>query len=130
MRAVSTRALAAVADHGWGTSTWSAAASAMLAYTALLRGETHQARTLSAQGLALGPVLSSAPLRFALRTVHGAASFDRGDRAAGWPSCSRRAPRSAACASGQSRPPRPPCSSSGRPCCSGTLSRPEPRRAG
>ena len=83
MRTVSTQALAAVSTHDWESSTWSAAASAMLAYTALLRGETHQAEHLAAQGLALGPVLSPPPLRFALRTVHGAATFDRGDRTGG-----------------------------------------------
>ena len=83
MRAVSTQALAAVADHGWGSSTWSAAASAMLGYAALLRSDAHQARSLSAQALALGPVVSSPPLRFTLRMVHGAAGFDCGDRVAG-----------------------------------------------
>jgi LuxR family maltose regulon positive regulatory protein len=83
MRTLSTQALAAVSTHGWESSTWSTAASAMLAYTALLRGETHQAEHLAAQGLALGPVLSHPPLRFTLRTVHGAATFDRGDRTGG-----------------------------------------------
>ena len=83
MRTVSTQALTTVSTHGWENSTWSAAASAMLAYAALLRGEAHQAESLSAEALALGPVVLSPPLRFALRTVHGAAAFDRGDRVAG-----------------------------------------------
>jgi LuxR family maltose regulon positive regulatory protein len=83
MRELSTEAVAAVANHGWEATMGSAAAAAMLAYTALLRGEARDAEHLSAEGLALGPVVSSPPLRFALRMVHGAAAFDRGDRVGG-----------------------------------------------
>jgi LuxR family maltose regulon positive regulatory protein len=83
MRALSTEAVAAISNHGWEATWGSAAASAMLAYTALLRGEARDAEHLSAEGLALGPVVSSPPLRFALRMVHGAATFDCGDRVRG-----------------------------------------------
>jgi LuxR family maltose regulon positive regulatory protein len=80
MRTVSTEALAAVSNHGWEGSMWSAAATAMLAYTALLRREAHEAELLSAEGLGLGQALVSPPVRFTLRVVHGAAVFDRGHR--------------------------------------------------
>jgi LuxR family maltose regulon positive regulatory protein len=44
MRAVSSEALAAAADHGWQTTTWSGAAAAMLAYTELLRSAAADAQ--------------------------------------------------------------------------------------
>jgi LuxR family transcriptional regulator, maltose regulon positive regulatory protein len=80
MRTISTEALAAVSNHSWGSSTWSAAATAMLSYTALLRREPREAELLSAEGLGLGQALVPAPVRFTLRMVHGAATFDCGDR--------------------------------------------------
>jgi LuxR family maltose regulon positive regulatory protein len=84
LRTVSSEALAAISKHRWRSSMWSAAASAMVAYTALLRGEARAAEGLSGEALAaLGPAVSSHSLRFALRTVHGAAVFDRGDRVGG-----------------------------------------------
>jgi LuxR family maltose regulon positive regulatory protein len=83
MRALSTEAVAAMSHHGWKDTMGSAAASAMLAYTALLRGEPRDAEHLSAEGLALGPVVSCPPLWFALRMVHGAAVFDCGERVNG-----------------------------------------------
>ena len=82
MRAVSSEALAAAADHGWETTTWSAAAAAMLAYTALLRSAAADAHRRTADALASG-VPASPPLRYALQTVHGAAVFDLGERADG-----------------------------------------------
>ncbi|WP_051233421.1 LuxR C-terminal-related transcriptional regulator [Pseudonocardia asaccharolytica] len=83
MRAMSTQARGCAAEHGWEASTWSAAATSMLAYAVLQRADAHDAERLAAEGLALGPGASSPPLRFALRTVHGAAVLDRGDRARG-----------------------------------------------
>jgi LuxR family maltose regulon positive regulatory protein len=83
MHALSTEADAAISHHQWARTTAAAAVSAMLAYTALLRSETLNAQGLSAQALALGPVVSPPLLRFALQMVHGAATFDRGDRVGG-----------------------------------------------
>ncbi len=83
MRAASNEALASASDHGWEASAWSAAATMMLAYTALLRAEPADAERLAAEGLALGRWMSLPTLRFGLRAVHGAAAFDRGDRARG-----------------------------------------------
>jgi LuxR family maltose regulon positive regulatory protein len=83
MHALSTEADAAISNHHWERTMAAAAVSAMLAYTALLRSETHDALDLSAQALALGPVVSPPLLRFALQMVHGAATFDRGDRVGG-----------------------------------------------
>ena len=80
--AVSSEALAAAADHGWETTTWSAAATAMLAYTELLRSAAADAQRRTADALASG-VSASPPLRYALQAVHGAAVFDLGDRADG-----------------------------------------------
>jgi LuxR family transcriptional regulator, maltose regulon positive regulatory protein len=83
MRAVSSQALAAAADHGWESSTWSATATAMLAYSELLRCEAAGAERLTAEGLIPPLATSSPPLRFFLQAVHGAATFDLGDRADG-----------------------------------------------
>jgi LuxR family transcriptional regulator, maltose regulon positive regulatory protein len=83
MRAVSNEAVAAAAEHGWERSAWSCAATAMLAWAALLRTETAEAERLATEGLALGAATSSPQLRLALRDVRGAAAFDRGDRAGG-----------------------------------------------
>jgi LuxR family transcriptional regulator, maltose regulon positive regulatory protein len=82
MRAASSEALAAAADHGWQTTSWSAAATAMLAYTELLRSAAADAQGLTADALASG-VPASPPLRYALQAVHGAAVFDLGERADG-----------------------------------------------
>jgi LuxR family maltose regulon positive regulatory protein len=83
MRTVSIEAIATAAEHGWERSVWSTVATAMLAYSALMRTETADAQQLAATGLALDAATSSPRLRFALRAVHGAAAFDGGDRAAG-----------------------------------------------
>ena len=84
MRAVSSEALVTAAEHGWEGSTWSAAASAMLAQSELLRCAAADAQRLAADALAPGRAVSSPPpLRFCLRAVHGAATFDLGDRAVG-----------------------------------------------
>jgi LuxR family maltose regulon positive regulatory protein len=83
MRAVSSEALATAATHGWEGTSWSTAATAMLAYSALLRSEAADAERLAAEGLAPGPAVASPPLWFALQAVHGAAVFDLGDRAGG-----------------------------------------------
>ena len=55
----------------------------MLAYAELLRSEAADAERLAAEGLARGTAAMPPVLRFALHAVHGAAAFDRGDRAAG-----------------------------------------------
>ena len=83
MLALSNEALAAAARHGWQGSTWSAAATTMIAHAALLRAEAPEAERLAAEGLALRPGLLTPPLRFALQVVHGAAAFDQGHRADG-----------------------------------------------
>ncbi|WP_345602469.1 LuxR C-terminal-related transcriptional regulator [Pseudonocardia adelaidensis] len=83
MRAVSVEAVALATEHGWERSAWSCAATAMLAWGALLRTETAEAERLAAEGLAVGAATSSPHLRFALQDVHGAAAFDGGDRAGG-----------------------------------------------
>jgi LuxR family maltose regulon positive regulatory protein len=84
MRVVSNDALVTAADHGWEGSTWSAAASVMLAQSELLRCAAADAQRLAADAIALGRAASSPPpLRFCLRAVHGAATFDLGDRAVG-----------------------------------------------
>jgi LuxR family maltose regulon positive regulatory protein len=83
MLARSTEALAAAARHGWQDSTWSAAATSMVAHAALLRGEAPEAERLAAEGLASCSGMLAPPLRFALQVVHGAATFDQGHRANG-----------------------------------------------
>ena len=83
MLARSTEALTTASRHGWQHSTWSVAATSMAAHAALLRADPAQAQHLAAEGLALRPGLLSPPLRFALQTVHGAATFDQGHRANG-----------------------------------------------
>jgi LuxR family maltose regulon positive regulatory protein len=83
MRTLGERTVAAAAEHGWGGSLWSVAGTAMLAYAALVRLETGEAERLSANGLALGVASSSPQLQFALRSTHGAAVFDHGERANG-----------------------------------------------
>jgi LuxR family maltose regulon positive regulatory protein len=83
MLARSNETLAVASRHGWQHSTWSAAATTMIAHAALLRADPPQAERLAAQGLAHHPELLTPPLRFALQTVHGAATFDQGHRANG-----------------------------------------------
>jgi len=83
MLATCNEALAATSRHGWEGSTWSAAATTMIAHAALLRDEASDAERLTSEGLALRPGLLTPPLRFALQAVHGAAAFDRGRRASG-----------------------------------------------
>ena len=62
------------ADHGWETTTWSAAATAMLAYTELLRSAAADAQRLTADALASG-VSASPPLRYRTSSTSGT---DRG----------------------------------------------------
>ena len=83
MLARSNQALATAARHGWGDSTWFAAATTMIAHAALLRAEAPEAEHLTGEVLALRPGMLTPPLRFALQVVHGAAAFDRGYRANG-----------------------------------------------
>jgi LuxR family maltose regulon positive regulatory protein len=83
MHALSTEAVATASRRHWERTIAAVGASAMLAYGALLRGEARDAQDRSAQALALGPVVSPPLLRCALHMVHGAATFDRGDRARG-----------------------------------------------
>ena len=113
MRVVSSEALVTAAEHGWEGSRWSAAASAMLAHSELQRCAADDAKRLTADALALGRAVSSPPpLRFCLRAVHGAAAFDLGDRAVGWPSCSGRVRTWAPTRRGRSSAPRWRCWSS------------------
>jgi len=86
MSALGTETSVAAAEHGWGSSPWSATASAMLAYAALYRCRADEARRFAARGLAASaadPGEPIVPLLAALQTVRGAAEFDGGDRAAG-----------------------------------------------
>ncbi|QJY47975.1 LuxR C-terminal-related transcriptional regulator [Pseudonocardia broussonetiae] len=83
MRTASGQALDIAADHGWESTQWSGAASAMTSYTALLRADPTVAEHRSAEALLGGTVAWSPALRYVLRAVHGAAVFDLGDRAAG-----------------------------------------------
>jgi LuxR family transcriptional regulator, maltose regulon positive regulatory protein len=83
MLARSNEALAAATRHGWPGSTWSVAATTMIAHAALLRAEAPEAERLAADGLAARPGLLTPPLRFALQVVHGAATFDQGHRVNG-----------------------------------------------
>ena len=82
MRALSNEAVASPSDHGWERSPWSVTATAMLAYTALLRAEPAEPSASPPTGSPSARPLSP-PLRFALQAVHGAAIFDRGHRAHG-----------------------------------------------
>ena len=79
----STAALAAATRHGWQASTWSATATAMTAHAALQRADAPEAERLAAEAIALHSGPLTPPLRFALRVVHGAATFDQGRRADG-----------------------------------------------
>ena len=83
MLARSTEALTTATRHGWPGSTWSAAATSMIAHAALLRADPPQAQHLAAEGLTARPGLLTPPLRFALHAIHGAATFDQGHRANG-----------------------------------------------
>ena len=83
MLARSTEALTTATRHRWPGSTWSAAATTMIAHAALLRADPSEAQRLPADGLAARPALLTPPLRFALQVIHGAATFDHGHRANG-----------------------------------------------
>ena len=83
MRAVSSEALDVAADHGWQGSRWSATATAMLAYSDLLRAEAASAERLTAEGLGAGSAALPPLLSFIMQAVHGAATFDLGVRATG-----------------------------------------------
>jgi LuxR family transcriptional regulator, maltose regulon positive regulatory protein len=82
MRTRSDEALVVAADRSWEGSRWSQTATAMTAYSELLRCLPADARRRAADALATG---AAAPpeVRFALQAVHGAAVFDLGDRADG-----------------------------------------------
>jgi LuxR family transcriptional regulator, maltose regulon positive regulatory protein len=83
MRTMSDGARATAAEHGWTDSSWSGAATAMLAYAALMGTETIAAERLASEGLGLSATASSPQLWSILRGTHGAAVFDRGERAGG-----------------------------------------------
>ena len=82
MRTMSEQALVVAADRGWEGSRWSQAATAMTAYSEMLRCLPADAQRHTTDALTTGP--AAAPeVRFALQAVHGAAVFDLGDRADG-----------------------------------------------
>jgi LuxR family maltose regulon positive regulatory protein len=82
MRTMSEEALFVAADHTWEGSRWSQAATAMTGYSELLRRLPADAERRTADALSAGA--AAAPeVRFTLQAVHGAAVFDRGDRADG-----------------------------------------------
>ena len=130
MRAVSGEALAAAADHGWQTTTWSAAATAMLAYTELLRVRGRRRRTPHRRRAGLGGArVAAAAVRAAGRPrCRGRSTWVSGRT--GWPSCSGPAPNSATTTPARSSAPRWRCWSSAPPCCSGTPPRRAPSWAG
>ena len=78
----SDQALAMADEHGWQRTPWSTTAQALLAYGALLRAEPDEAYRLASQAFGGGPGLDR-ELEFGLRSVLGAAMFDRGQHAAG-----------------------------------------------
>jgi LuxR family transcriptional regulator, maltose regulon positive regulatory protein len=83
MRAVSREALTTAGDHGWEGTSWSITATAMLAYSDLQRAQAADAQRLTAHGLGSDLSASTAPVRFVLQSVHGAAVFDAGDQVSG-----------------------------------------------
>jgi LuxR family transcriptional regulator, maltose regulon positive regulatory protein len=86
MRTMSDEALVVAADRSWEGSRWSQAATAMTAYSELLRCLPAEAERRIADALAAGPAAGPAvapEVRFVLQAVHGAAVFDLGDRADG-----------------------------------------------
>ena len=76
------QALAMADEHGWQRTPWSTTAQAVLAYGALLRAEPDEAYRLASQALRGARVLDR-ELEFGLRSLLGAATFDRGQHAAG-----------------------------------------------
>ena len=78
----SDQALAMADEHGWQRTPWSTTAQAVLAYGALLRAEPDEAYRLASQALRGARVLDR-ELEFGLRSLLGAATFDRGQHAAG-----------------------------------------------
>ncbi len=82
MRTMSDEALVLAADRSWEGSRWSQAATAMTAYSELLRCLPADAERRTADALAAGPA-APPEVRFVLQAVHGAAMFDLGDRADG-----------------------------------------------
>jgi LuxR family maltose regulon positive regulatory protein len=76
------QAVTAATRHGRHPSTWSAGPTGMLAYTDLLRGAPAAAAARSAEILAVGDAMPP-EAAYTLRTVHGAALADQGDRATG-----------------------------------------------
>ncbi|MDT7577823.1 MAG: LuxR family transcriptional regulator, maltose regulon positive regulatory protein [Pseudonocardiales bacterium] len=82
MQAMSAEAVVLAAERSWEGSRWSQTATAMLAYSELLRCLPADAKQRTADALATG---SAAPpeVHFVLQAVHGAAVFDLGDRADG-----------------------------------------------
>ena len=81
--ATSATALASAAAHGWLGSVWVGSAHAMLAGTALLGANPVAARQHAIKGLQARGSVASPAVRCALRTLHGCADFDLGQRAAG-----------------------------------------------
>lgn len=79
----SNEAISATSRHGWRPSTWSATATTLTAHAALLRADPPRAQRLAAETLAHDPGLLTPPLRLALHTIHGAATYDQGHRANG-----------------------------------------------
>ncbi|ALE75384.1 hypothetical protein AD006_04470 [Pseudonocardia sp. EC080610-09] len=82
-RAVCREALILADDHGWGGTALPTTARALLSYAELMACETADAERIAAEGLTEGAGSASPAVRFALQAVHGAATFDLGDRARG-----------------------------------------------
>ena len=78
----SDQALAVADEHGWQRTPWSTTAQAVLAYSALLRAEPDEAYRLASQAMR-GARVFDRELEFGLRSLLGAATFDRGQHAAG-----------------------------------------------
>jgi LuxR family maltose regulon positive regulatory protein len=79
MATAAQRAVAAAADGGWEATLWPNAGRWMLGYAALLRAEPAEALRHTAEALQRSTALPPR-MRFALRSLHGAALFDSGRR--------------------------------------------------
>lgn len=76
-------AVGAAADQGWTSSRWFGTASSVLAAAALLGAEPAEAGRLAAEALDADPTGAFPAVRFALRTIQGAARYDSHDVAGG-----------------------------------------------
>ena len=92
MRTMSDEALVVAADRSWEGSRWSQAATAMTAYSELLRCLPAEAERRIADALAAGPAAGPAvahPVRFVLQAVTELPCSISATGPTGWRSCNR-----------------------------------------